>query len=283
MSFQYQNRYFKPNIQPTIFSISSPHELSNTYAKIEYFDSTGSHKDRESRKIVEYCRKNNINAVGCASTGNFGISSSAHCKMAGIKRHVLISTSINTVKQHLLELQDAIIHKVNAIGKEIYEVSNTKISEMGIYNANPGQCFLKVAANKSIGYEINVLFGNDLDYIICPANNGTLLRGVWFGLREKGAKAKMVGAVAKNSSIASSISGNLEFDDPASVYKQSQGFEINLTDQQISDVHNTLLSMGIFCEPSSAASLAAAKILNSENQSLTTRIICIITGCGLKK
>ena len=47
---------------------------SNIYAKLELYNPTGSHKDRESLEIIAFCIKKGIKEVGCASTGNFGIS-----------------------------------------------------------------------------------------------------------------------------------------------------------------------------------------------------------------
>ena len=37
---------------------------------------------------------------------------------------------------------------------------------------------------KSVGLEIMDAFDNDIDYIACPIGNGTLLHGIWKGLKE---------------------------------------------------------------------------------------------------
>jgi threonine synthase len=59
--------------------------------------------------------------------------------------------------------------------------------------------------------------------------------------------------------------------------------EIEVSDEMIQSAHKKLFSMGVFCEPSSAASLAAANILKSNTAIAKSKVLCVITGCGLKK
>jgi len=44
------------------------------YGKLELFNPTGSHKDRESWEVLRDMKNKGFDAVGCASTGNAAIS-----------------------------------------------------------------------------------------------------------------------------------------------------------------------------------------------------------------
>ena len=46
----------------------------NLFGKLEIYNPTGSHKDRESLELVLECLKKGFSEIGCASTGNFGFS-----------------------------------------------------------------------------------------------------------------------------------------------------------------------------------------------------------------
>ena len=174
------------------------HGATNIYAKIEYLTTTGSHKDRESIEIVKHCLANNIADVGCASTGNFAISLSAHCKMFGIRAHLWVSDDISSDRMEMLKANGPKIVQVPGLYDVAIEDSNKFMKENGIFNANPGHCSLKIDGNSSIGREI-AAYRQEFDYVICPTNNGSLLKGVWQGLVEKNRFPKMIAACTKSS------------------------------------------------------------------------------------
>ena len=57
----------------------------NVYGKIETVNQTGSHKDRESVRIVSDALDRGYSSIGCASTGNAAISVSAYSYAAGLQ------------------------------------------------------------------------------------------------------------------------------------------------------------------------------------------------------
>ena len=64
-----------------------------------------------------------------------------------------------------------------------------------LLNCNPGARPEKVIGDSKIGTEIALNLRPD--YVVCPTNNGTLLAGVWMGLKKARVKTRMVAAVTK--------------------------------------------------------------------------------------
>jgi threonine synthase len=251
----------------------------NVYGKIETVNQTGSHKDRESVRMVSDALDRGFSSIGCASTGNAAISVSAYSYAAGLQCDVYISKNISQEKKALIEMFKPRIHVVDGDYTEAIKVSNLVFEEKGIYNANPGHCKAKLLGNADIGREIAKQI--DPNLVICPTNNGTHLAGVWMGLRMTGTKPQMVAATAKNTEIADSISGfhQLEGDAFTDALKESNGIVIDLTDNEILEALRMLYRQGIMAEPASAASFAAIQHLDCERDDV---VCCTVTGSGLR-
>ena len=63
----------------------SSYYKKNIWLKLEILNPTGSHKDRESLKLIKEAKKKNFKSIGCASTGNLAISLSFFAKIYKIK------------------------------------------------------------------------------------------------------------------------------------------------------------------------------------------------------
>jgi len=249
----------------------------NVYGKLEIYNPTGSHKDRESQLIVEDTIQKGYSKVGCASTGNAAISLAAHALMKYVECHIWISKDICTEKLNIIKMFHPTIHIVDGNYHKAVLESNAFMKLKGIYNANPGVCILKLIGNSFIGLEILEFIHPD--YIVCPTNNGSILKGVWLGSSIRNPNIKMVGATATNTKIASSIKGFHGIDKPAKVIEDSNGSLIDVSDEDIKEACQDLLFDGIIAEPASAASIASLKYLNlNEDQ----KVCCVITGNGMK-
>jgi threonine synthase len=251
----------------------------NVYAKIETVNQTGSHKDRESIKIVSDALSRGFSNIGCASTGNAAISVSAYSYAAGLQCEIYVSKNISLEKKALIEMFKPRLYIVDGDYDEAIESSNLDFEEKGIYNANPGHCEAKLLGNADIGKEIAEHI--DPDFVICPTNNGTHLAGVWMGLRAAGKKPRMVAATAKNTEIADSIGGfhQLERNAFSNALAESNGIVTDVPDSEIIEALRMLYKQGIVAEPASAASVAAIRHLNCDRDDT---ICCTVTGSGLK-
>jgi len=252
----------------------------DVWLKLEIWNPTGSHKDRETLKIMEECRQHGVSEVGCASTGNFGISLAYYAMISGLRCHVwLPSGRAYPTVMNLLRAFSAEIHLLDADLSELYPKSSEEMCNLKIYDVNPGKCPAKIAGNEEIGQEITKQI-RDVDAVVCCLNNGTHLLGIAEGVGETG--VRIIG-VYSYSSFASSIKGFNKAEGSERIQEAvslSGGSLIEATDQ---DLHSGVLALyneGIVPEASSAGVIG---VLNKLDLSRYKRICCVISGNGLKK
>jgi threonine synthase len=258
---------------------ASAHYGCRVFGKIETRNPTGSHKDRENLEAIRDALTHGFNSVGCASTGNAAISLAALASMTGLECHIYVSSGISREKLNLIHAFHPILHRVSGGYEQAVHESNEEMREENIYVANPGQCRAKIEGDKKIGLEI----ANEIspDVLVCPANNGTHLIGVWEGIKQKRLNPVTIAATAKRTRIADSISGFHRFEGLRweNFLHLSRTRVINIADQQIQNALNLLLQDGIIAEPAAATSLAAVGHLHVAK---TTIVCCTITGSGIK-
>ncbi|MFC1899900.1 PLP-dependent lyase/thiolase [Chloroflexota bacterium] len=259
--------------------------LSNRYKcevwlKLELENTTGSHKDRESREIIEECRQDNIHEIGCASTGNFGVSLAYYAMISNLKCHVWLSSKrTHPSVMSLLRSFSAEIHLTESDLSELYSKSSEEMHRREIYDVNPGECPAKITGNKAIGQEIIKQIG-DVDAVVCCINNGTHLLGIADSMKEK--KTRIIG-IYSYSEFASSIRGFNKAEGERRIQEAvstSGGDLIEARDQDLRSGVLTLYNEGIIPEVSSAG---AVGVLDKLDLSGCNRICCVISGNGLKK
>lgn len=252
----------------------------DVWLKIEIWNPTGSHKDRETLKIMEECRQRGVAEVGCASTGNFGISLAYYAMISGLRCHVWLpeSRAYPTV-MNLLRAFSAEVHLLDSDLGELYPRSSAEMHSRNIHDVNPGKCPAKIAGNREIGQEIIAQI-RDIDAVVCCLNNGTHLLGIAEGIRE--AEVPVIG-VYSYSRFASSIKGFNKAEGSERIQEAvslSGGSLIEATDQDLRSGVLALYNEGIVPEASSAGVIG---VLNRLDLSCYKRICCVISGNGLKK
>ena len=249
---------------------------NDIYAKLELVNPTGSHKDRETLEVIKNLKGRE---VVIASTGNAAISLSALALGAGITVHVFISKYINRERLDLIQTFGPVLHIVEGSYADAIKQSEEFAQKNGIEDANPGRNFNKIIGDSHIGEEIGKQMNGDIDYIIVPTNNGTLLSGIWHGVKNI-AKPHMVAAISPGSKIMESIAGYHRFDGKEldKAIDESSGKIISINDKEAAHYTLELAKEGIFCEPASGSSLAAISKLGVKNK----KIIVVITGSALK-
>ena len=126
------------------------------WLKLEILNPTGSHKDRESILLINEAKKNNFKSIGCASTGNLGISIAFYSKIYKFKSNIwLRKQDINEDNLNLIKLLGAKVHikKISNLSK-LYDFSSELMKKNKIFNANPNNSEFKILANTQIVKEI---------------------------------------------------------------------------------------------------------------------------------
>lgn len=247
------------------------------FGKLEIFNPTGSHKDRESEEIIRYAVRRNIRELAIASTGNAAISLAAYSYIHALKCRVYLPEGIASERLAQIEAFNPTI-TVTASYEEAISKCQDEADREARLNCNPGKRVQKIIGDSGIGEEISRY---RWDSVAVPTNNGTLLAGVWRGMRKMKAKSRMVAAVAKKTRLAEGIAGFHRFEEPAlsNALKESGETIVDVSDDDIRRAARLLASGGLIVEGAAAAGIAALKHLHL---SRVSRVCCIITGTGLK-
>jgi threonine synthase len=277
------------------------------YFKYEGTNPTGSFKDRgssvEIAKALEFEAKGTV----CASTGNMGASVAAYSGLANL------TCSIFTPKDTASTKMEQIL----AYGAKVYHTSGdyTQAMKMAEEVAREGKAYLlgdylyRREGTKSIGFEISEQLPNP-DYVFCPVGNGTLIAATWKAFREfkilgfQKTLPKMAGiqawecspivkAFRDDSPIRAvknphTVAVAIECGDPIDgkgvlkAIRESGGFAESVSDREILRARELLgRREGLFAEPGGAAAFAG--ILKSrEKIERGSRVVCLVTGHGLK-
>ncbi len=273
------------------------------YLKFEGCNPTGSFKDRGMTMAVTKAKEAGSGAIICASTGNTSASAAAYGAKAGMKTYVLIPDGyIALGKLSQAMMYGAEIIAIQGNFDEALEFVR-KISENYpitlVNSVNP----YRIEGQKTGAFEICDALGQAPDYHFIPVGNAGNITAYWKGYKEwyqKGkisALPKMMGfeaegaaAIVKGERILhpETVATAIRIGNPAS-WKQaeaardeSNGMINFVTDEEILNAYKLIASSeGILAEPASAASVAGL-IKVKDKVKADSKIVCILTGNGLK-
>ncbi|MCM8770658.1 MAG: threonine synthase [Candidatus Omnitrophica bacterium] len=300
---------------PLIFSYNLSKLLGKNfevYLKYEGLNPTCSFKDRGMTMAVSKAKEAGSLAVMCASTGNTSASAAAYAARASLDCFVLIPKGAIA----LGKLSQALIHnaKVLAVNGNFDDALSivreiTKKFPITLVNSlNP----FRIEGQKTVAFEICDVLGDAPDFQIIPVGNAGNITASWKGYKEYkklgiikklpkmlGFQAAGSAPIVKNKIIKNpqTIATAIRIGNPASwkgavmAGDESGGLIDMVTDKEIINAYKFLASKeGVFVEPASAASVAGLiKLAKSGyfthytlNIKQTVRIVCILTGHGLK-
>jgi len=284
------------------------------YLKYEGLNPTGSFKDRGMTLAISKACEEGSSAVICASTGNTSASAAAYAARAGIKCIVLIPKGAIA----LGKLSQALIHGAEVYAVEgnfdaaldlVKEISDTYPITL-VNSLNP----YRIEGQKSASFEICDFLGRAPDFQVMPVGNAGNITAYWKGYKEYKAEGKikelpgMLGFQAEGAAPIvrghpiknpKTIASAIRIGNPAS-WKQAEdardesgGLIDMVSDKEILAAYKLLAAKeGVFVEPASAASIAGLLKLAKKDYFRkrhtpyairhTLRIVCILTGHGLK-
>jgi threonine synthase len=274
------------------------------YFKLEGCNPTGSFKDRGMVVAVAKAVEKGSQSIICASTGNTSASAAAYGARFGLKTIVVIPKG----KIAMGKLAQAIVYDAQIIGirgnfdqaLHIVRALTQKYPVTLVNSLNPD----RIEGQKTAAFEIIDDLGDAPDYLFIPVGNAGNITAYWKGFVEyHGAgKAshtpKMMGFQAAGAAPIvldkvvkqpKTIATAIRIGNPASWQKaiaardESGGIIDCVRDDEIMNAYRmAAVKEGIFGEPASAASLAGLiKLARKENFS-GKRVVCIVTGTGLK-
>ncbi len=171
-----------PNYEIGSTRLMGSHDMKNVCLKMETDNPTRSFKDRGS--IIEICKavEYGYNEVSVASTGNMAYSIAHYAKLAGLRVRAFISNAANKDKINFIMAEhDATVVHVKG--------DFTKAQKLALAYSEKAKAFLvgdycyRKEGQKTMAYEIMDQLP-DVDRIMVPVGNATLISGIAKGLTE---------------------------------------------------------------------------------------------------
>ena len=275
------------------------------YFKLEGCNPTGSFKDRGMVVAVAKAIEAGSKTIICASTGNTSASAAAYAAYCGLTAIIVVPEG----KIALGKLAQAIIYGAKIItidgnfdqALHIVRELTRKHPVTLVNSINP----YRIEGQKTAAFEIIDILGEAPDYLFIPVGNAGNITAYWKGFVEyyqagrTGNKPRMMGFQAEGAAPIvrgyvidqpETVASAIRIGNPASWQKavaardESGGIIDMVSDDEILSAYRLLATRGgIFGEPASAASLAGLIKLSQSGMDFSQkRIVCIVTGTGLK-
>jgi threonine synthase len=254
------------------------------WLKWEGANPTGSFKDRGMTVAVSKALEEGARAVVCASTGNTAASAAAYAARAGLPCLILQPAGAVALGK---------VAQARALGARILAVRGSfddalagarELAERGTHvlvnSLNPN----RLEGQKTAAFEIVEELGGAPDVLALPYGGGGNTLAYARGFREagEGLPRVLAGEAAERAgtlATAIRIPEPVHRADAEAAVAESAGAVVSLEDAEIVAAWRALARReGVFCEPSSAAGLAA--LLRRPQRG--ARVVCIVTGHGLK-
>jgi len=255
------------------------------WLKWEGANPTGSFKDRGMSVAVTRAFENGASGVVCASTGNTAASAAAYAARAGLEAVIVVAAGA-TASSKLVQ--------VRAVGGRVVEVEGTfsdayteaerRAAEDGLVlvnSTNPD----RIEGQKTAAFEILQQLGGLPDVLALPYGGGGNTKAYARGFLEAAGKLPRLHpteAERRADTFASAIRivEPIHRAEVEEALARSGGSVVTVSDDELTAAWRLLgQEEGLFCEPASAAGIAAVArgaVRDGE------RVVCVITGHGLK-
>jgi threonine synthase len=224
-------------------------------------------------------------AVVCASTGNTAASAASYAARAGITA-VILQPAGAVARGKTAQAQAAGARLLEVQGP--FEAALDAARELGrrgthvlVNSLNPH----RLEGQKTAAFEIVEELGGAPDVLALPYGGGGNTRAYALGFDESGAGLPPLLA-GESAERAFTMATAIRIAEPAhqaeaeAAVERSGGSIVRLDDEEILAAWRDLARLeGVFCEPSSAAGVAAVA---RERPPDRARVVCVLTGHGLK-
>lgn len=296
--------------------------LDNLYLKIEAWNPTGSHKDRQLSLAISRGLELGYRVAITSSSGNVGASLAAYSSKASMIPLILVPNIAPQEKLVQIAMYGGFVIVVDTPSNiEVAAMVEKLVERLKLYDTvtagshNP----YTLEGGRTISYEIYEQLGGLPDVVVVPVGGGGLLGSMWRGFKEleilglvdRKELPRMVGVQAAGcapfvkaikekwdlertlsepwgeikticNAIADTVPLDARFALPA--IWESRGTAIEVTDEEALSAEYWLASTeGIFAEPSSSTTIAALKRLREEKCiEKDEKVACVVTGTGFK-
>ena len=252
------------------------------WLKCEGANPTGSFKDRGMALAVSRAVNKGAPGVVCASTGNTAASAAAYAARAGLPAIVVLSRgSIARGKVAQVKAFGAEIREIEGSFDDAHREARRLADDEGFVNVNSINPD-RIEGQSSAAREVLAQLGAVPDVVVLPFGGGGNTVAYAHGFGAELPRFVLGEAERRRDTFATAIriEHPVHGDEVKRVLERSGGTVLSLSEKEIEQAWRALaLDEGIFCEPASAAGVAA---IERDAAAAGGRVVCVLTGHGLK-
>ncbi len=286
--------------------------LNSLWGKLEFMAPTGSFKDRGSVILTTMGRDLGVAEFIEDSSGNAGASLSAYAAAAGLKAHVFAPASAASGKLDQIQIFGASLHKIEGPRQAATDAAEKYVKEHNLVYMSHNLSPYFSEGMKAASFEIVDVLDDDIDHVVLPVGNGSLLIGMVRGYQEL-AEAGFISKIPKFHGVQShavrpvvaalngedwshedakptnasgiAVSKPPRLTEMVEAIKATGGSGVTVTEKSLTDWQQKLAANeGIFAEMTSAGAFAGLEKLVKSGIIATDSNVCVpITGSGLKE
>ena len=271
----------------------------DVHLKYEGLNPTGSFKDRGMTMAVSKALEEGATVAVCASTGNTSASAAAYCGRAGIRLAVVLPEgAIARGKLAQAQICGARVVAVQGDFDDALRLVRELVERNPIALLNSINPY-RLEGQKTAAFEVLEQLGGAPDWLALPVGNGGNISAYWKGFTEMAVAPRMLAGQAAGAAplIArapvpspQTVATAIRIGNPArlgqalAAVDESGGAIRAMDDEDILAAYRLLAQEeGVFCEPASAASVAALLAAHADGTvEAGSRVVCVLTGHGLK-
>ena len=286
--------------------------LGALYAKLEFASATGSFKDRGSAALMSAALEDQVDEFVEDSSGNAGASLSAYAAAAGIKAHVFAPASAAKGKLDQIAIFGSDLRTIPGPRQAATDAARAFLDESNLVYLSHNYSAYFAEGMKAVSYELLADLGEEIDHVVLPVGNGSLLIGLRKGFDEL-LSAGRIGSVPRLTAIQAAAirpvvaTVNGEDWDPedatqtvasgisvarpprlaeqVDAVRQTRGFAVAVGEDAIIGWRDRLAKdEGLFCEATSAVAFAGVEeLVGSGRIKPGETVVVAVTGSGLKE
>jgi threonine synthase len=290
-----------------------PREVNGAraFCKLEWFNPSGSFKDRGASVMLSLLRAQGVAQVLEDSSGNGGAAIATYAAAGGMQATIFVPESTSPAKTVQALAVGAAVKRIPGSRQDCADAAEREAERIFYASHNWHPFFLQ--GTKTLAYELWEDFGfNAPDAVIIPCGAGSNVLGCAIGFGEllrAGAITKLpklfavqpanvapiAAAWAAGSDVAvdtpilptiaegTAIAKPLRLREVIGALRESEGGAVMVSEQEIADALLALARVGLYVEPTCASAAAAhAKLLASGAIGREDLTVLVLTGTGLK-
>lgn len=284
---------------------------ARVFCKLEWFNPSGSFKDRGASVMLSLLRAQGITHVLEDSSGNGGAAIATYAAAGGMRATIFVPEATSPAKTVQSLAAGAEVRRIPGSRQDCAEAAEREAERIFYASHNWHPFFLQ--GTKTLAYELWEDLGFDApDAVIIPCGAGSNVLGCHIGFSElmragaisrmprlfavqpknvapiaaaflAGSDAPVETEIRPTIAEGTAIAKPLRLREVLGALRESDGGAVTVSEQEIADALFDLARVGLYVEPTCASAAAAhRRLLESGAIGADSLTVLVLTGTGLK-